>query len=189
LKTFAVGPTRYKSKKSLRERRHAANLRGRAIQNEYARKARAVDQKWCGTPAGTQGPIEQRLLQFGPVFGLTLGGFGEVNDNMDVLVSRCATRAAESKWRLMGANNLAEAKQTFKARIRRSIGVEGARGLARLRLANLVEVHTFNRGPSACVLRQREKAFYYDAREAHYIRFGPRAWFDPDMRGRTSHHF
>ena len=47
-------------------------------------------------------------------------------------------------------------------------------------------------GPSACpyrVLRQREKAFYYDAREAHYIRFGPRAWFDPDMRGRNSHHF
>ena len=69
------------------------------------------------------------------------------------------------------------------------VGVEGARGLARLRLANLVQVHTFNRGPSACVLRQREKAFYYDAREAHYIRFGPRAWFDPDMRGRTSHHF
>ena len=47
----------------------------------------------------------------------------------------------------------------------------------------------FNRGPSACELRQREKAFYYDAREAHYIRFGPRAWFDPDMRGRNSHHF
>ncbi len=70
-----------------------------------------------------------------------------------------------------------------------SIGVEGARGLARLRLANLVHVHNFNRGPSACVLRQREKAFYYDAREAHYIRFGPRAWFDPDMRGRNSHHF
>ena len=67
-------------------------------------------------------------MQYGPVFGLAVGGFGEVNDNMDVLVSRCATRAAESKWRLMGANSLAEAKQTFKARIRRSIGVEGARG-------------------------------------------------------------
>ena len=23
----------------------------------------------------------------------------------------------------------------------------------------------------------------------YYIRFGPRAWFDPDMRGRNSHHF
>ena len=46
---------------------------------------------------------------------------------MDVLVSRFATRAAESKWRLMGANSLAEATQTFKARIRRSIGVEGAK--------------------------------------------------------------
>jgi hypothetical protein len=60
---------------------------------------------------------------------------------MDIIIfsyfPRCATRAAESKWRLMGANNVAEAKQTFKARIRRSIGVEGARGLARLRLANL----------------------------------------------------
>ena len=81
----------------------------------------------------------------------------------------------------MGANSFAQAVQTFKVRISRSIGVEGARGLARLRLANLVQVHTFNRGPSACVLRQREKAFYYDAREAHYIRFGPRAWFDPDI--------
>jgi hypothetical protein len=125
-----------------------------------------------------RGAIERRLLQFGPVFGLSVGGFGEVNDNMDMLVSRCATRAAESKWRLMGANSLAEATQTFKARIRRSIGVEGARGLARFRLANLVQVHHFNRGP-----------FYYDAWEAHYIRLGPRAWFDPEIRGRNSHHF
>ena len=197
LKTFSMsstGPTgtgsRYKAKKSLRSPRHAANLRGRAIQNEYIMKARKADQKWCGTPAGTQGPIEQRLLQHGPVFGLTVGGFGEVNDNMDELVSRCATRAAESNWRLMGADNLAQAVQTFKARIRRSIGVEGARGLARLRLANLIHVHSFNRGSlSACQLRQREKAFYYDAREAHYNRFGPHAWFDPSMRGRSAHHF
>ena len=90
----------------------------------------------------------------------------------------------------MGANSLAQAKQTFKARIRRSIGVEGARGLARLRLANLKEVHSFNRsGPSACELRQREKSFYYDARETHYNRFGPHAWFGSNMRSRTSNHF
>ena len=57
------------------------------------------------------------------------------------------------------------------------------------KLYHLYKILNFNRGPSACVLRQREKAFYYDAREAHYIRFGPRAWFDPDMRGRNSHHF
>ena len=113
-----------------------------------------------------------------------------MNDDMDVLVSRCAVRAAAGKWRLMGANSLAQAKQTFKARIRRSIGVEGARGLARLRLANLKEVHTFNRsGPSACALRQREKTFYYDARETHYNRFGPHAWFGSNMRSRASHHF
>ena len=34
-------------------------------------------------------------------------------------------------------------------------------------------------------LRQREKSYYYDARETHYNRFGPHAWFDPGMRGRT----
>ena len=70
---------------------------------------------------------------------------------MDVLVSRCATRAAENKWRLMGANSLAEAKQTFKARIRRSIGVEGARGLARLRLATLVHFHARVHGVSESI--------------------------------------
>ena len=195
LKTFsmsATGPgtgSRYKTKVSVRNSRHATNLRGRGIQSEYVRKARKADQKWCGTPVGTQGPIERRLLQYGAVFGLTVGGFGEVNDNMDELVSLCATRAAESKWRLMGADNLAQAVQTFKARIRRSIGVEGARGLARLRLANLVHVHSFNRGSlSSCQLRQREKAYYYDARETHYNRFGPHAWFDPSMRGRSTHH-
>ena len=43
---------RYKRRKSLREPRQAANLRGRSIQAEYIAKARAADQKWCGTPAG-----------------------------------------------------------------------------------------------------------------------------------------
>ena len=112
-----------------------------------------------------------------------------MNSYTDVLVDLIATRAAEDKWRLMGATSLAQAKQTFVIRVRRSIGVEAARGLARLRLANLTHVHTFRRGESACKLRQREKSYYYDAREAHYNRFGPHAWFDPSMRGRTSHHF
>ena len=85
---------------------------------------------------------------------------------MDVLVDLIATKAAEDKWRLMGATSLAQAKQTFVIRVRRSIGVEAARGLARLRLANLTHVHTFRRGESACKLRQREKSYYYDAREA-----------------------
>ena len=67
----------------------------------------------------------------------------------------------------------------------RPIGVEAARGLARLRLANLVNVHSFQRSESAASLHQREKSYYYDARETHYNRFGPHAWFDPGMRGRT----
>ena len=185
LKSFSYGPTNYKSKRCHRERRRAANLRERKIQTGYIAKARKADRMWCNTPEGEQGPIEQRLLQFGPVLGLTAGGFGEMNSYMDVLVDLIATKAAEDKWRLMGATSLAQAKQTFVIRVRRSIGVEAARGLARLRLANLTHVHTFRRGESACSLRQREKSYYYDARETHYNRFGPHAWFDPGMRGRT----
>ncbi len=45
--------------------------------------------------------------------------------------------------------------------------------------------YTFQRSESAASLRQREKSYYYDARETHYNRFGPHAWFDPGMRGRT----
>jgi hypothetical protein len=178
-------PANYSSKKSNQTRRHAVNQRERRIQSEYFKKARKADRDYNGTPEGVQGPIEQRLSQYGPIFGLVIGGFGEVNDNMDVLVTRLATRAAESKWRLMGALSLAQARQTFKARIRRTIGVEAARGLARLRLANLVNVHSFQPSESAASLRQREKSYYYDARETHYNRFGPHAWFDPGMRGRT----
>ena len=178
-------PANYSSKKSNQTRRHAVNQRERRIQSEYFKKAREADRDYNGTPEGVQGPIEQRLSQYGPIFGLVIGGFGEVNDNMDVLVTRLATRAAESKWRLMGALSLAQARQTFKARIRRTIGVEAARGLARLRLANLVNVHSFQPSESAASLRQREKSYYYDARETHYNRFGPHAWFDPGMRGRT----
>ena len=48
--------------------------------------------------------------------------------------------------------------------------MEAARGLARLRLANLVNVHSFQRSESAANIRQREKSYYYDARETHYNR-------------------
>lgn len=106
-----------------------------------------------------------------------------MNDNMDVLISRCATCAAESKWRLMGADSLAQATQAFKARIR-PVNRRGGRAGA------LIQFQSFNRGGlSACQLRQPEKAFYYDPRETHYNCFGPRAWFDPTVQGRTSHHF
>ena len=48
------------------------------------------------------------------------------------------TRDCELVGRLIGANSFAGAKVTFKARIIRSLGVEAARGLARLGLEQLV---------------------------------------------------
>ena len=45
----------------------------------------------------------------------------------------------------------------------------------------LVEVHTFRRGESACKLRQREKFYYYDARQTQYNRFGPHIYNSPPV--------
>ena len=52
-----------------------------------------------------------------------------------------------------------------------TLGVEGVRGLARARLANLSHVCSNYRqsGPN----RGREKAYYENARQAHYESTGP----------------
>ena len=74
----------------------------------------------------------------------------------------------------MGATSLEDGAKVLEKRAIRTLGVEGVRGLARVRLANLSHVCSTYRqsGPN----RGREKAYYENARQAHYERFGPRAY-------------
>ena len=74
----------------------------------------------------------------------------------------------------MGATALEDGAKVLEKRAIRTLGVEGVRGLARVRLANLSHVCSTYRqsGPN----RGREKAYYENARQAHYERFGPRAY-------------
>ena len=67
------------------------------------------------------------------------------------------------------------AKVLEKRGIIRTLGVEGVRGLARVRLANLSHVCSNYRHRQSGPNRGREKAYYENARQAHYERFGPRA--------------
>ena len=178
-KTISFCPSRYKPN-SWDTCRKAVSARAAKVTREYVTKARNADQQWNGTEEGTQGPIERRLLEFGPVRGLVVGAFGEVNPEVPKLIKRMAEYNAERQWRLMGANTVTEAAATLKARFTRSIGVEAARGLARLRLRNLDRVC----GEVDGTLPSRKRAFFFKARWAHYTRFGPRAYYEPDSRDR-----
>ena len=160
--------------------RKAVSKRAAKVNDEYVTKARAADRRWNNTEEGSQGPIERRLLEFGPIRGLVVGAFGEVNSEISKLIKRMAEFNAERQWRMMGANSITEAAATLKARFTRSIGVEGARGLARLRLRNLDRVC----GEVDGTLPARKRAFFFNARWAHYTRYGPRAYYEPDSRNR-----
>ena len=105
-----------------------------------------------------------------------MGAFGEASADVLTLIQRTALFNAERNglWRCMGASSLEDGAKVLEKRAIRTLGVEGVRGLARARLANLSHVCSNYRqsGPN----RGREKAYYEHARQARCERFGPRAY-------------
>ena len=118
--------------------------------------------------------------------GLVVGAFGEASADVLTLIQRTALFNAERNglWRCMGASSLEDGAKVLEKRAIRTLGVEGVRGLARARLANLSHVCSNYRqsGPN----RGREKAYYENARQAHYERFGPRAYYKSGRRQHSS---
>ena len=108
------------------------------------------------------------------LLGLVVGAFGEASADVLTLIQRTALFNAERNglWRCMGASSLEDGAKVLEKRAIRTLGVEGVRGLARARLANLSHVCSNYRqsGPN----RGRKKAYNENARQAHYERFGPR---------------
>ena len=58
LKTLHAGPSTYGGST---HRGEAVARRARVLPAEYARNARDVDQRFCGTPVGNIGPVEAKL--------------------------------------------------------------------------------------------------------------------------------
>ena len=185
VKTVSFCPTRYPA--AILDTRHAAvSRRASAVHREMHAKARKVDRRWNGTAQGAQGPVERRMQEFGPIGGLVVGAFGEASADVLTLIQRTALFNAERNglWRCMGASSLEDGAKVLEKRAIRTLGVEGVRGLARVRLANLSHVCSNYRqsGPN----RGREKAYYENARQAHYERFGPRAYYKSGRRQHSS---
>ena len=94
LKVLNCCPSRY----SLSDKGKAVDKRARLLQGEYKRKARNADQVYGGhNDPDHAGPVERKLLQFGEVFGLVVGAFGEASEDLHLLIQHLA----ESRIRTM----------------------------------------------------------------------------------------
>ena len=69
---------------------HGVARRAAALQGDYLRKARALDQRFLHTPANARGPIEAKLRGFGEIKGLVFGAWSEASPDVHSLVSEAA---------------------------------------------------------------------------------------------------
>eukprot|EP00973_Karenia_brevis_P005966 811273-Karenia_brevis.AAC.1 len=88
LKTLHFGSSTYPA--GADERCQAVNRRARALPAEMRTKAQHLDVRYCGSVAGEIGPVERRLLSYGPVRGLVAGHWAEASDHMEMLLAGCA---------------------------------------------------------------------------------------------------
>jgi hypothetical protein len=106
LKTLHYGTSTYPGSA---QRCDAVRCRARALGGEYAAKARAIDERYCGTPPGEVGPVRRQLLSYGTVRGLVFGAWGEASPDAHDLLHLLAKQGARVRWRDMGCPDEASA--------------------------------------------------------------------------------
>ena len=79
--------------------------RAARIQPEREADARKVDEKYCGTQHGADGPVLRRLRSFGPVVPLVVGHFGEWSRGLETLLSVAVADAAPRMRALVDARS------------------------------------------------------------------------------------
>jgi hypothetical protein len=151
-KTLACGKNyrSFRAEDPNKRKNYPVEQRAALVPKQYLSKARSLDHQLHGTPRGTVGPIEAKLLEYGALdgpdahaaVGLVLGAFGELSTSCCSLctsIARVAAARLLSFWKMSPEQALAFSKQ--KKKILRFWGLTGQRGWARLildRLQNLV---------------------------------------------------
>ena len=99
---MSASRSRYPRNPLPRDGMRAVDRRAAGLTADYLRKARNVDQQYCGTPVpGNQqqprviGPVERRWLEFGEVHGWYFGAFGDASEGVHRLVERLAEARLE----------------------------------------------------------------------------------------------
>ena len=152
LKIMSASRSRYPRNPLPRDGVRAVDRRAAGLTADYLRKARNVDQQYCGTPApapgprGQQqpraiGPVERRLLGFGEVHGWCFGAFGEASEGVHHLVERLAEARldlAETQPHQRGPTRSRSAEKAgLVAYVRRSLSLACVREQAQLLLGRL----------------------------------------------------
>ena len=90
------------SRSSQRNQVRAVERRAEGLTEAYAKSAREVDWRYCGTsrpppaqpgaarPPRQTGPVERRLNSYGRVNGWVFGAWGETSDEVHALVQKLA---------------------------------------------------------------------------------------------------
>lgn len=142
----------------------AVARRAGSINTDYQRAAAIADQKYCGTPARTTGPVERRLLQFGRVRGLVFGSFGEISKDFHTLMRYVARANAERHWMAMGALTEEMAQAASHSLVKRTWATAIDRENAQLLRSRMLKVGTpATRQPSWQAENERE----YEVVRAH----------------------
>ena len=129
----------------------AVNRRADALPAEAATKARNLDARYCGTPAGEVGPVARRLASYGPVRGLVFGHWAEATSHVEALLSGCAHTGSLRHWIGMRARDPSDALGPLAWTLRRRWGMTAWRSAARLLLDRLEYV---GRGAEAARARR-----------------------------------
>ena len=103
LKLVSTCPTRYP--REPRPEGRAVDNRAKLLQGEYQAKARKADRRYGNTPIGTVGCMEQKLLNFGAVKGLVVGGWGELSEDFKMLLQVIADRKKQELEAQTGGDN------------------------------------------------------------------------------------
>ena len=175
VKTFSWGklycPKRFKKAKQCK----AVAVRAFRVHGEYQKKARNADTKYNKWQGPGPGPVARALNQYGQVEGLAVGAHGEASRDLLDLIDLMADRGATRRFRELGCDSMEDARKIIKRQVLMVVGIEAMRGMARLKLDNLVTILvTPASGRQTAARRARAKAMHgtqvdlYWARHCHF---------------------
>ena len=107
---------------------YAGNHRQSEISKDYIARARAIDQRYHSTPAGTVGPFEEALRAHGGhgvndrLTGLVFGAFGGISSNFASLLRSLVKAGALKLYPRMASASMRHCESTLLWQARRTLG-------------------------------------------------------------------
>ena len=155
LKVISSSKTRYKPRRQGQEAIKAVEKRAGQLHQEYVKKARSTDTKYCGTLAGVTGPVETKLVTMGHVEGLVFGAFGEASVATHNLINHLATSRVQVAGPQRGRQGHFRAEKTevglITAFLHRTLSVAAVKAQA---FSLLGRLEVLGQGAAAAARRQ-----------------------------------